>query len=62
MEQVQMLEELVGKTIDVWTINANFKGIVESVEGEWIKMVSDTKKKNEYILKTDMITSITVLA
>lgn len=61
MEKVQMLEDLIGKKIDVWTINANYTGIVDSIEGEWIKIISDTKRHDQYILKVDMITSITVL-
>lgn len=60
MEKVGMLQELIGKTVNVWTINQSCKGVVDSVEGEWIKIVAETKKRTEYILKTDMITSITV--
>lgn len=61
MEQVKMLNELIGKTVNIWTINQSFKGVVEDVEGDWIKIVAETKKRTEYILKTDMIASITVL-
>lgn len=61
MEKVAMLEDIIGKTVNVWTINQSFRGVVDGVEGEWIKIVAETKKHTEYILKTDMITSITVL-
>ena len=61
MEKVKMLEEIVGKLVNVWTINGSYKGTVENVECDWIKIVSGGKKKTEYILKIDMITSITVL-
>ncbi len=62
MESVKLLQEIVDKTVTVWTINQMFKGKVVEVEGDWLKIVTDNKKQTTYLLKADMITSITVSA
>ncbi|MEG1519561.1 MAG: hypothetical protein RR458_01115 [Clostridia bacterium] len=61
MESAKMLEETLNKKVSVWTLNSNFTGTVVAVDGDWIKILANSKKKMEFILKTDMITSITVM-
>lgn len=60
MDSAKLLQETLNKKVAVWTLNSSFTGTVVEVDGEWIKILSGGKKKMEVILKTDMITSITI--
>jgi len=52
------IKNLIGKTVKLKTLNASYKGKIDEVEDEWVKIVD--KDGGEFFVREDMIMAISV--
>ena len=58
---IPFISDLIGREVKVITVGKSYKGKIDELQGDWVKIVSESKKGlNEFFVKEDMITGIIV--